>query len=152
MFSIRAVIQKMNRPHEKELIVLLNGETSTFNDMLSRSNDTTIHVKNMQNLTIEFYKYLCALSALIMKEIFTKRIFKYNLISCMVTLLPNPKTKKYVNDAASYKAAQLWSTLSARYDLLHLFKSEIKIDIAVDAPAISRIFFDSVGFLFMLSG
>ena len=46
-----------------DLRALLNDETSTFNDILSETNDTTIHVKNIQKLMIEFYKYLYGLSA-----------------------------------------------------------------------------------------
>ena len=45
---------------------------------------------------IEFYKYLYDLSVPIIKEVFMKRTVKYNLRTCRVTLLPNPKTKKLV--------------------------------------------------------
>ena len=76
MFSTRAVNHKINRLHERGLRALLNDETSTFNDMLSKSNDTTIHVKNIQKLMIEFYKYLYGLLAPIMKGVFTKRLLK----------------------------------------------------------------------------
>ena len=72
MFSAREINHKINKLHERELRVLLNDETSTFNDMLSKSNDTTIHLKKLQNLMIEFCKYLYGLSAPIMKEVFTK--------------------------------------------------------------------------------
>ena len=74
MFSTRAVNHKINRLHERGLRALLNDETSTFNDMLPKSKDTTIHVKNIQKLMIEFNKYLYGLSAPIMKEVFTKRL------------------------------------------------------------------------------
>ena len=63
MFSTRAVNNEINRLHERGLVVLLNDETLTFNDMLSKSNDTTTHVKSIQKLMIEFYKYLHGLSA-----------------------------------------------------------------------------------------
>ena len=66
--------------------------------MLSKSNDTTIDVKNIQKLMTKFYEYLYGLSAIIMKEVFTKSILKYNLQNCRQTLLPNPKTKKYGTD------------------------------------------------------
>ena len=79
MFSARAANHKINRLHERGLRDLLNDETSTFNDMLSKSNDTTIHVKNIQKLMIEFCKYLYGLSATIMKEAFTKRLLKSNV-------------------------------------------------------------------------
>ena len=125
MLSTRAVSHKINRLHERALRALLNDETSIFNDMLSKSNNTTVHVKNIQKLMIEFYKYLYGLLAPIMKEVFTKRLLR----NCRVTLLTNPKTKKYVIDTIGYKTAQLWSTLPTRYKnlpSLHLFKSEIK--------------------------
>ena len=151
MFSTREVNNKTNRLHERGLRALLNDETSTFNDMLSKSNDTTIHVKNIQKLMIEFYKYLYGLSAPIMKEVFTKRILKYNLRSCRWTLLPNLKTEKYGTDTVAYKASQLSSTLPARYKnlpSLDSFKFEIKNWYCSDCPCNTcRIFFDGVGFI-----
>ena len=114
--------------------------------MLSKSNDTTIHVKNIQKLMIEFYKYLYGPSAPIIKEVFTKRILKYNLRNCRENLLSNPKTKKYGTDTVAYKASQLWSTLPTRYKnlpSLDLFKSEIKTWNCNDCPCnICRIFVD----------
>ena len=104
MFTTRAVKRKLNRLHERGLIALLNDETSTFNVMLSKTNDTIIHVKHIQIFMIEFSKHL-------------------------PFGLPNPKTKKYGTDTIAYKATQLWSTLLARYknlSQLDLFKSEIK--------------------------
>ena len=78
-FSARAANHKISRLHERGLGALLNDETSTFNDMLSKSKDTNIHVKNIRKLMIEFYKHLYALSVPIMKDVFTKRIIKYSL-------------------------------------------------------------------------
>ena len=53
MFSTRAANYKINKLHEKGLIALLNNET--FNDMPSKSNDTTVHVnKNNKKLMIKF--------------------------------------------------------------------------------------------------
>ena len=76
MFSTRAVNHKINRLHKRGLRALLNDKTSTFNDMLPKSKDTTIHVKNIQKFMIEFYKYLYGLLAPIMKGVFTKRLLK----------------------------------------------------------------------------
>ena len=128
---------------------LLNDEILTFKDMLSKSNDNTIHVKNIQKLMIEFHKYLYGLSAPIMKEVFTKRLLKYSLRNCRATLLRNPETKG--TGTIAYKPAQLWSTLPPRYKKLpslDLFKSEIKNWHCSDCPCnICRIFVDGVGFI-----
>ena len=69
--------------------------------MLPKSNDTTIHLKNTQKLMIEFYKYLYGLSAPMMKEVYIKRILKYNLRDWREIILPNPKTKKYGTDTVA---------------------------------------------------
>ena len=129
MFNTTAVNHKINRLHERGLRALLHDETSTFNDMLSKSNDTTIHVKNIQKRIMESNNYLYVLLAPIMKEALTKKLLKYNLRNCRVALLSNTKTNKYGTNTIAYKAAQLWNTLPTRYkDLpsLNLFKSEIK--------------------------
>ena len=73
--------------------------------MLSKSDNTTVHEKNIQKLMTEFYKHLYGLSAPIMKEVFIKRILKCNLRSYRVFLLPVPNTKKCGTDAVDYKAA-----------------------------------------------
>ena len=70
MFSPRVVKYKINRLPERGLIVSPNDETSTYNEMQLNSNDATIHVKGIQKLMTEFYKYLYGLLASIMKEIF----------------------------------------------------------------------------------
>ena len=111
MFSTRVVNHKINRLHKRGLKALLNDETSNFNDVLSKNNDTTIQVKNIQKLMIEFYKYLYGLLAPIMHEVFTKRLLKENLRNYGVT----PKTKKYVTDMIAYKTAQFWRTLPTKY-------------------------------------
>ena len=75
-----------------------------------------------------------------------KRILKYNLRSCGVTLLSNPKIKKirywYVVD----KAAKLWSRLPRRnknLSSLDLFKSKIKkLHYSACPCKICRIFVD----------
>ena len=54
IFITRAVNHKISRLYERGLRALLNDETSTFNDMLSKSNVTTIHVENIQKSMIEF--------------------------------------------------------------------------------------------------
>ena len=76
LFSTRAVNYYITRLHERKLIALLNDETSTFNDMLSESNDTTIHIENIPKLMIEFYEYLYGLSTPVMEEVYTKKILK----------------------------------------------------------------------------
>lgn len=117
-FSIRILFKRISRLKEDKrgLSELPNDETLTFNDKLSKSNDTTIHVKNIQKFLIDSQKYLYRILAHIITQFFTKRV------------LPNPKTKKYSTDTTVYKAAQIWSMLPAKYKNLSSLdlKSEMK--------------------------
>ena len=61
-----------------------------------------------------------------MKEISTKRILKYNIRSCRVTVLPNPKTKKCGTDTEGHKAVQIGNMLPARYENLSSLYSNLK--------------------------
>lgn len=54
ILSVEAVNKKINRPHEKGLRALLNDKTSAFNEMLTKSNDTTIHAENIQIFVIYY--------------------------------------------------------------------------------------------------
>ena len=103
MFSTRVLDHEVNRLHLKGLRALQIMRSR--NDMLSKSNDTTIHVKNIQNLMIGFYKYIYGLfsSTCHNERIFFKRILKHNLQSCRVTLLLNPKAKYCDTDTVAYK-------------------------------------------------
>ena len=80
----------MNRLHEIGLRALL--ETSTFNDMLSKSNEYYIHVKDIQKLMKKYKKISHN------EKVFTKGFLKYDLRNYSVTLLPNTKTKNYGTD------------------------------------------------------
>ena len=70
-----------------------------------KNNNATIHVKNIEKMMIAFYKYYYGVLDPIMKEVFAKRLLKYNLQNIRVTLLPNPKTKKCGTYKITYKAA-----------------------------------------------
>ena len=99
VFSTTAVNHKITRLPERGFRALLSDKISTFikmmtcDDMLSKSNDTTIHEKNIQKTMTEFYQYLYGPSAPIMSKVFTKRNLKYYVRNCRVTLLPNLKPK-----------------------------------------------------------
>ena len=54
ILSVEAVNKKISRPHEKGLRALLNDKTSAFNEMLTKSNDTTIHAENIQIFVIYY--------------------------------------------------------------------------------------------------
>ena len=79
----------------------------TLTDMLLKSNNTTIFVKNIQKYIIEFRKYLHNVSVSIIKEVFTERVPRYNLQGSRINILSDCKTEKYGTDTIVSQAVRL---------------------------------------------
>ena len=47
---------RINRIHERELRLAYKDHSSTYKHLLQLDNSVTIHVRNLQTLTIEMYK------------------------------------------------------------------------------------------------
>ena len=58
MFCGKVANNDLNRTHKRALRILLNDYTSTFNELLHRGNECTIHQKNLQKLMLEVYNSL----------------------------------------------------------------------------------------------
>ena len=150
LFNTRAVNHKM-KLCEWGLRVWLNDVTSTFNETLSKSNDTAIQVENIQKRRLNSSKNIYGFSSPIMTEVVIKSVLKYNVWSCRVTFLQNSRNNKYASDTVVYKAAQISSMLPASYKNLSstdLLKCKIKNGRGSDCLRhICRIFADGVCFI-----
>ena len=58
MFCGKAANNDLNHTHKRVLQILFNDYTSTFNELLHRGNECTIHQKNLQKLMLEVYNSL----------------------------------------------------------------------------------------------
>ena len=58
MFCGKVANSDLNRTHKRALRILLYDYTSTFNELLHRVNECTIHQKNLQKLMLEVYNSL----------------------------------------------------------------------------------------------
>ena len=133
----RAVNHKMNRLHERWLTALL--ETSTFNDMLSKSNEYYYSCKRYSKTDDWIVLYGSH-----NEKVFTKRFLKYDLRNYRVTLLPNTKTKNYGTDTIAYRAAQF----CIKFAIVKFIQIRNKKLTLYDCPYnICRIFVGSEGFI-----
>ena len=76
MFHNRNVNSKINRIHERALRILYNDDVTTFNGLLKRAGEFTIHKRNIQSLAIEMFKVKNNIGPLLLKDIFIER--EYN--------------------------------------------------------------------------
>ena len=58
MFCGKAANKELNRSHKRALRILRNDYSSPFEELLQKSNECTIHIKNLKRLMLEVYKCL----------------------------------------------------------------------------------------------
>ena len=57
MFHSRSISNKINRVHERVLRIVYNDFKSSFENLLEKDGTVSMHVKNLQKLATEMFKY-----------------------------------------------------------------------------------------------
>ena len=79
MFRSLYLNNALNNTHEQTLRLIYNDHEKSFNSILKENNLRTIHLKNLEFLAIEKYKFQNGLSPPNMNDIFFSRQNIYNL-------------------------------------------------------------------------
>ena len=112
MFHSRALNNKINRLHERCLLIIYNDKTSTFNELLEKDNSVSIHYKKIQALAIEIYKVANGVSPVIMNEIIQlKEEFHYNLRYTSKFVIPPIHSVYHGSESASYLRLKIWKLI-----------------------------------------
>ena len=71
---------KINMLHKRCLNIIYNDKQSSFTELLDKDSSDSIHIRNIQRLSIEMFRFYNGLSPSLMKNIFKLRAEKlYNL-------------------------------------------------------------------------
>ena len=73
MFCGRTTNDEINRVHKRALRVLLNDYDSSFEELLHRNEEVTIHAKNLQKLMLEVYRCVTSRNPSFLREFFIKK-------------------------------------------------------------------------------
>ena len=92
MFSGKSSNNETNRIHKRALRVQLNDYGSTFEELLQKRGEHTIHTKNLQTLLLEVYKRLTSKNHSFLWDLFERRPTNYNLRKMDLVQLPSTKT------------------------------------------------------------
>ena len=79
MFHSRKLNNRINRIHERALRVVYDDNISTVDDLLKKDGSVSIHMRNIQAITIELYKVVHNLSPNMMNQIFVIKETRYLL-------------------------------------------------------------------------
>ena len=111
------------------LRIIYNDCDSSFSEILEMSNESTIHIKNMNVLMTELYKFSNNLSPRIMNNIFQKQENCCSLRNPRSLVSKRKFTTSYGIDTMSFRRPQIWQHLPQDIkisDSLNLFKSKAK--------------------------
>ena len=112
MFCGKTSNNRINRLHKRALRVLHGDYTSTFEELLARSEEITIHCSNLQKLMVEIYECSNFVSPSILSEFFTTKEITYDLRIKNLLQVPKVKTSSYGQSSLSFRGSILWNTLS----------------------------------------
>ena len=130
MFHSRNLNNKINRLHERCLLVIYNDKTSSFEQLLQNDNSVSIHHRNIQTLAIEMYKITNGLLPEIMNEIFQIREeSRYNLRYTSQFTIPPIQSVCNGRESVSYIGPKIWELIPHAFKQINSlsgFKKAIK--------------------------
>ena len=108
MFSEKSSNNIINRIHKRVLRVLLDDYGSTFDELLQKRGEHTIHTKKLQTLLLEVYKCLTSKNHSFLWDLFERRPTNYNLRK---RISSKYQTVRYGLNSLRFRGSMLWNTL-----------------------------------------
>ena len=129
MFSSRKSNNRINRIHERSLRIITGNQGSSYDELLSMTNESTIHQNNLQQLAVQIFKFLHHLSPQIMENLFNVRENRHNIRNFIPFHVSNKKTIMYGIDTVSHISSKIWELIPDKIKAapnLQTFKEKIK--------------------------
>ena len=129
MFCGKTTNHEVYSVHKRALRVLLNDYTSSFEELLHRNEEVTIHDKNLPKLILEVYRCMTLGNLSFLWEFFNKKVLPYSLRINNLLQLPSTRTKKHGSESLSFRGSIIWNQLPDQYKAAktdHKVKMKIK--------------------------
>ena len=112
LYKYDHTLSVINQLHKRVLRVLQNDYTVTFEDLLEKSEEVTVHCSNLQKLMIEIYEFTNYIGPAVLAEFFTTKEISCDLRIKNRLQIPKIKTSSYGQSSLSFRGSILWNTLS----------------------------------------
>ena len=123
--------RKINMLHERCLRRIHNDKQSSFTEVLDKDNPVSVHIRDIQRLGIELFKFYNGLSPPLMNSIFKLKVGNpYNLRQVSEFTRPMVKSMYHGTESISYLGPKTLDILPDKLkniDNIEHFKKEIKI-------------------------
>ena len=121
---------RSNMLHEICQRIIYNDKQSSFTELLNKDNSVSIHIRNIQRLAIEMFRFYNGLSPPLMNNIFNLKMENsYNLIQVSELSRLRVKSVYHGTESISYLGQKIWDIRPEKLknmDSLEHFKKEIK--------------------------
>ena len=122
--------KKIDMLPERCLRIIYNDKQSSFTELLSKDNSVSLHIRNIQRLAIEMFRFYNGLPSPLMNNIFKLKVENsYNLRQVSEFSRPMAKMVYRGTESISYLGPKIWDILPEKLkniDNLEHFKKEIK--------------------------
>ena len=108
MFCRKTANREINRVHKRALRIVLRDYDASFDELLVKNEEKTIHVQSLQMLTIEVYKSLNHHNPFCLWELFARKEINYNLRIKDILTLPEALTTSFGTHSISFRGSILW--------------------------------------------
>ena len=130
MFANKCSIDKILKIHKRTLQIVYDVYDESYENLLSRSDDISIHQKHLRYLAVEVYKSLAKLNPGFMWSFFERKHIPYNLRGGDLLLLPPAKFTRYGVNSLAFRGSLLSNNLSPQVkksQTLEEFENRIRI-------------------------
>ena len=131
MCHSRANNRKINMLHERCLGIIYNDKQSSVTELLNKDSSVSIHIRNIQRLAIEMFKFYNGLSPPLMNDIFKLREENpYNLRHVSEFSRTMINSVYHGTESIPFLGPKIWDILPEKLkniETLEVFKKEIKI-------------------------
>ena len=110
MFCRKKDYLKIEKIQYKALKIIYNSSES-YEELLTRSNEVSIHQKHLRALATEIYKSLADINPDFMKPYFIIKEMPYNLRNGCALKLPSTNPTYYGITSVLFRACLLWNRL-----------------------------------------
>ena len=115
MFCSRKSYNLINKVQERALRLITNDYQSSFNFLLNKFNEFSVHQRNLQTLMIELYKIIHQIAPPIMNSLFVFRENTHNIRNYQILSNNVRKTVRYGLETKLYKSLLFLANLPQEY-------------------------------------
>lgn len=151
MCHSRSLNNRINRLHDRALRLVYNDYHSTFDELLERDNSVSVHIKNLQILATEIYKFKNNTSPQIMEQLFQFNEYPYSFRREHSLRRANVKSVQYGTESTRALAPKIWDIVPLEIKQsksLMEFKNRIKQWNPINCPCrLCKVYIGQVGFI-----